>query len=245
MPLGRPFGDGWLTGWWSDLRFGARMLARAPAFAAIVVLVIALGIGSNTVIFTALDAVLFRPPPGVRDAEELAVVFTSDFGGPRFGASSYPDYQAIRDEPDLFESAAVHGAQTFGVTVEGWRGQVMGGVVSANYFAVLGVAPALGRFFGAEEEGAAGTSSVVVIGHDLWQARFGGAAEAIGAELRVNGEPLTVIGVAPEVFGGSLRGLELQLWLPLSASSGLTGLDPTQRSSRHGSTPPSRSSGRT
>jgi predicted permease len=205
---------------------------RAPTYAAIVVLVIALGIGANTVIFTAVDTVLLRPPPGVRDAERLAVVFTSDFSGPRFGGSSYPDFEAIEGEPELFESAAVHTAQTFGVTVDGWNGQVMGGIVSAGYFGVLGVEPALGRFFGAEESGAPGTSSVVVISHDLWQARFGGAADVVGAELRVKGEPLTVIGVAPRVFGGSFRGLRLQLWLPLSASSSLTGHDVSNRGNR-------------
>jgi predicted permease len=232
VSLGRPArGDG-PGGWWSDIRFAVRTLLRAPAYAGIVVLVIALGIGVNTVMFTALNTVLLRPPPGVENARELAAVYTSDFSGPRYGGSSYPDYEAVRDEQGLFESAAVHTAQSWGVATHDWSAQVMGEVVSANYFEVLGVSPAAGRFFGADEAGAAGTSTAVVISHDLWQWRFGGAADAIGAELRVRGEPLEVIGVAAREFSGLLPGTRAQLWVPMSASPAVTNENPRHRGSR-------------
>lgn len=221
---------GW-AGWWSDLRFGVRMLMRARAFTGVVVLVLALGIGANTVIFTALNSVLLRPPSGVADADRLAVVYTSDYSGPRYGASSYPDYEAIRDEPGIFEGVAVRSPRSFSLSAADWRQQAMGEVVSANYFDVMGVSPAAGRFFGPDEVGAAGSSSVVVIGHDLWQSRFGGAKDAIGEVLRLMGQPLTIIGVAPQSFGGGL-GIRLQLWIPASAPAAVTGFDPSQRGNR-------------
>ena len=224
-----PRSDG-LGGWWSDLRFAVRMLLRARAYTAIVVVVLAVGIGANTVIFTALNSVLLRPPSGVADADRLAVVYTSDYSGPRYGSSSYPDYEAIRDER-IFEGVALHSPRSFGLSAAEWRQQAMGEVVSANYFDVLGVAPAAGRFFGPDEAGTEGTSSVVVIGHDLWQSRFGGAPEAVGSTLRLMGQPLTIIGVAPRSFGGWL-GIRLQLWVPASAPAAITGFDPSHRGNR-------------
>jgi predicted permease len=208
------------------------MLRRAPLYAAVAVLVTALGIGANTVIFIVVNSVLLQPPSGIREPERLAAIFTSDFSGPRFGSSAYPDVMALREAGDIFADVAAYALQTFGMVGDGWTGRGMGEFVSDNYFRVLGVTPAAGRFFSADEADPGRTSSVAVISHDLWRQHFGSSADALGQTILVKGEPLTVIGVTPREFGGSLRGLRAQLWLPLSASRNLVGIDVTNRGNR-------------
>jgi predicted permease len=232
LPIGRPTFGGFLGGVWWDVRCAARMLLRMPVYAAFAVLVIALGIGANTAIFSVVDSVLLRPPAGVAEPERLAAVYTSDYSGPRYGASSYPDLMAVREAGDVFEDVAAYSLQTFSMVGDGWNDRGMGEIVSANYFAVLGVRPAAGRFFAAEDADPARTSTVAVIGHDLWQRHFGGGADALGSTIVVKGQPLTVIGVTPREFGGSIHGLRAQLWLPLAAPRTLLGTDPTHRGNR-------------
>jgi predicted permease len=219
-------------GWWSDLRFGARSLARSPLYAAIAIVVIGLGIGGNTILFTALNTVLLRPPPGVADPEQLAAVFTSDYSGPRFSASSYPDYEDIRDA-GVFDGVSAHTIAMVSLTGEDWTWRGMVEVVSGNYFEVLGVSPAAGRFFTADESDPERLTSVIVIGYDLWEMHYGRAPDAIGSTVRVRGQPFTVIGVAPPDFNGSfLRGLRMQAWLPVSAPRTATDLDASNRGNR-------------
>ena len=150
----------------------------------------------------------------------------------RRGQSAYPDVTALRETGDIFEDVAAYSLQTFSMVGDGWTARGMGELVSANYFGVLGVRPAAGRFFSADEADPGRTSSVAVISHDLWQRHFGASADALGRTIRVKGEPLTVIGVAPREFGGSLRGLRAQLRLPLSASRNLVGVDVSHRGNR-------------
>src|SRR5688572_12132566 len=228
LPIGAASPREYLSGVLSDFRFGARMLARAPLYTIIAVVVIALGIAANTVIFTMVNALLLRPPGGVRAPEQLVEVFTSDYSGPRYGGSSYPDFEQIRDHAGVFTATTAYTTNSFSMTGEGWTLKGMGEVVSPNYFDMLGVQPAAGRFFatdGSDEE-------AVVISHDVWQTRFGGAREAIGRSITVKGQPLTIIGVTPREFGGAFRGIRMHVWLPASAPVALTGLDTRARGHR-------------
>src|SRR5690606_18935027 len=162
-----------------DMRHGFRGLRRAPGFTLIAVVVIALGVGANTAIFSGVSELLLQPMAGVRAPSELASVYTSDYSGPRFGASSYPDVEAIR-ESGVFAGVTAYRPSSFSIAI-GERGRrVLGEAVDASYFEVLGMEPALGRLFGTEEAGAPGTSQVVVISHELWQSEFGGAADVVG-----------------------------------------------------------------
>ncbi|HSJ16352.1 MAG TPA: ABC transporter permease [Longimicrobiales bacterium] len=232
LPLGRPTFEGRIDGVLRDFRHGARALGRSPVYTLVAALVIALGIGASTVIFSVVNALLLRPAVGVHEPERLAVVYTSDYSGPRFGASSYPDIAAIAASGQGFEAIAAYTIQSFIVAGEGWRVNGLGEVVSANYFDVLGVRPALGRFFSAEESDAGPTAAVAVISHELWQSRLGGRPDAIGSTVRLAGEPLTVIGVAPRKFAGSMRGFGASVWVPLSAGRDLLGEDIANRGSR-------------
>jgi len=214
--------SGVLAGIATDVRHAARVLRRTPGFTLIAALVIALGIGANTAMFSIVNAVLLRPLPGVQSPAQLTFVHTSDYSGPIFGASSYPDFEAMRGA-GIFEDAAAWVTRPFNVTV-GERGvRVLGEAVSPNYFAMLGVAPLRGRFFGEEEAAARGDATVAVLGHAFWQERFGGSDDVIGRTLRINGSMLTVIGVAPPEFRGMLRGLRMDVFVPATAPPSVSG----------------------
>jgi putative ABC transport system permease protein len=193
------------------------------------IVVIALGIAINTVVFTATNALLLRPPGGAQEPDELVAVFTSDYSGPRYGSSSYPDYQDIRNARGIFESVAAVSMQSFRLSVGGLSARVMGEVVSPGYFSMLGLSPRVGRFFSENDPPSSGG---VVISHDLWQSRYGGDNGVIGSRIVLREHPLTVIGVAPARFKGTLRGLRVQLWVSLASPASLTGYETTQRGNR-------------
>jgi hypothetical protein len=198
---------------WQDLRYGARMLMKQPGFTLIVVLTLALGIGANGVIFSLVNALLLRPLPVDKPAE-LAAVFTSDFSSGDFGGSSYPDYAAFRDRNQSFSGLALYAPQPFSLNLDGANERAFGEIVSGNYFDVLGLRPALGRGFLPAEDQTPGAAPVVVVSHKVWQTRFGGAADILGRNIKLNGQPLTIVGVAPENYQGLMRGLAVDWWVP-------------------------------
>jgi predicted permease len=173
---------------------------------------LALGIGATTTIFTVINGVFLRPPVHVHDPQRMVAVFTSDFSGPRFGTSSYPDFVDFAAETPGLEGLAATTLRPFSVATGRENFRAMGEMVSENFFGVFGVPVALGRGFIA---GAAETDAV--IGHGLWQRRLGGAADVIGKTIRLSGRTFTVVGVAPEGFNGTLRGVRVEVWTPLTA----------------------------
>ncbi|HEX6132432.1 MAG TPA: ABC transporter permease [Longimicrobiales bacterium] len=231
VPFGVRTGSSVLGSLAGDVRLAGRVLWRSPGFTVVAVLVIALGIGANTAIFSVINSILLRPLQGVRDPSTLVAVYTSDFSGPRFGASSYPDYESIV-ESGVFEDATIFRPRTFSLALGERAESVLGEMTSASFFDMLGVQPELGRFFGPEEAGAPGTSQVAVISHELWQREFGGARDVIGRPLRINGQVHTIIGVAPRPFRGATNGVRMDVWLPLSAPASVIRFDPAQRGSR-------------
>ncbi|MBS1791422.1 MAG: ABC transporter permease [Acidobacteria bacterium] len=206
---------------WQDLRYGARMLVKQPGFTLIVVLTLALGIGANGVIFSLVNALLLRPLP-VEKPEELAAVYTSDYSSGDFGGSSYPDYVSFRDRNQSFSGMVLYTPQPLSLNLGGANERVFGEIVSGNYFSVLGLRPGLGRGFLPEEDQKPGAAAVAVISHKYWQARFGGDPSVIGRNVKLNGQPFTIVGVAPQNYRGLVRGLAVDWWVPAMMMDQLT-----------------------
>ncbi len=201
---------------WQDLRFGARILFKQPGYTLIAVVSLALGIGANTAIFTWIKAILLNPLPGVAASHRLVILRSTLI---RSGNSpmwvSYPNYKDYRDRNEVFSGLTAFNNITFDlVDGEAQPERIWGSLVSGNYFDVLGVRAAQGRFFAPDEDRTPGTHPVVVISHRLWQRRFGADPSLIGKTIRLNQRGFTVIGVAPEGFSGSVVGLEFDLWAP-------------------------------
>ncbi|GJG87630.1 hypothetical protein tb265_28110 [Gemmatimonadetes bacterium T265] len=206
-----------------DLRFAVRMLAKSPVFTVVAVFVITLGTGALSTIFSAANAIAFRPLPGVSNAGELVAVRRALADGTPGGAgwdwASYPYYRYLRDRGGAARPMAEVAAWammplTISAAREGVAAQ--GTVVSGNYFRVLGVRPALGRFFTPDEDGAPGAHAVVVISHDFWTTQLAGDSGVIGRTVRLNRNAFTVVGVAPPKFHGVYTALRTDAWVPLA-----------------------------
>jgi macrolide transport system ATP-binding/permease protein len=196
-----------------DLRYGMRMLLMHPGFTAISVVTLALGIGANTAIFTLLDKVLIRPLPVDRPAE--LVRFVSDADGTS-GVYSYPVYTALRDQNAVLSGVVAWFQGVFSLSDGAQTERVIGQTVSGNYFDVLGVRPALGRFFLPDEDRTPGTHPVIVIGHGLWQRRFAADPAVIGKSVSINAYPYTIIGIAPAAFTGTTLATVTDVYVPIA-----------------------------
>lgn len=216
-----------------DLRFAARTLLKSPGFTVVAVLTLGLGIGANTSIFTVVNTLLLKPPAQVGEPGRLVMVYTSDFSGPRFGGSSWVDYQDFK-RVDGLSGLASYAPRPFALAVDGETRRSFGEEVSGNYFDVLRVKPALGRFFLPQEDSVPGTQPVAVISYGHWQRAFGGDRGVIGRAVTVNGVSFTIIGVAPPGFVGSFRGIGAELWVPFLMHSVISPAseDLTNRSGR-------------
>jgi predicted permease len=197
---------------WGDFRYGWRQVARSPGFGLLAVLMLGLGIGATTTIFSVINALFLRPPAAVRQPERLVAIYTSDFSGPDFGTSSHPDYvDYVAGTPALTAIAAA-SPRPFSVATGGESFRTLGDMVSENYFEVLGVPLAAGPGFA---RGASETQAV--ISHGLWTRVFGGDRGVIGRTLRLSGRTFTISGVAPAGFTGSIRGVRMEVWTSLAA----------------------------
>ncbi len=205
-----------------DLRYATRMLRNSPGFTATAVLTLALGIASSTTVFGWIDALLVHPFPGVRAGDRLASIETVSPTG-EYMTTSWRDYRDYRDSVRLTSGVAASLFNAFAVGEENPE-RVSGEYISANYFSVLGVQAELGRtLLPPECADAPGSCPVVVIGDRLWRQRFGGDRGVIGRTLRVNRHALTIIGVAPAEFRGSMPGMALDIWVPMMMAPMLNG----------------------
>jgi putative ABC transport system permease protein len=195
---------------WQDLRFGARMLLKQPGFTLIAVVTLALGIGANTAIFTVVNAALLRALP-YQAPERLVHLFETtpqkDYAQREF---SYPDYQDYQRSQSFDGLAAYTGGGGI-LTGRGDPQRVFAPAASANFFAVLGVEPLLGRAFRARDD-QPGAERVTVLTYSLWRRLFGGDKGVIGQTLTISNAPYTVVGVLPPSFQFALRPADL--WLP-------------------------------
>ena len=196
-----------------DVRYGLRMLTKSPVFTAAAVLTLALGIGANTAIFSLVNALLWKGVPVV-ELDGLVGVYTAE-GGDGPGVTSYMDYVDFRDQNQVFSGLAAFKPRLMDLASGGVTERVDGMMVTGNYFSVLGVAPAAGRFFRPEEDRVPGAHAVVVLSHGLWQSRFGGDRGAVGDAVWLNGREFTVIGVAPPRFRGTRLLDQPQVFVPM------------------------------
>jgi predicted permease len=204
------------TGLSQDVRSALRQLSRAPGFSVALILSLAIGIAGNTTVFSAVSSLLFRPLP-FAEPERLVSLYTSDFSSGPYGTSAYPDYRDFAARlPGLTSLAALkqrHSGLQTGEATEA----VSLGQVSSNFFRTLGAPVTLGRDFRPEEDSIAGSASVLILGHALWQTRFGGRPDVLGRIVTLGGSPFQVIGVAPRGFDTPIRGVQYDAWAPISA----------------------------
>ena len=198
---------------WQDLRFGLRMLRKNWSFSLIAILTLALGISANTVVFSIINAVLFRPRP-VAQPERLVELYSGNARNPYEG-SSYQDYLSFRDQGEVFSGLAAYRPGRYKLDGEDGVEPVIGEAVTGNYFDVLGVKAFSGRTFLPEEDRTPGSHPVVVISHHLWHSRFGADPALIGKPIKINNQALTVIGIVPPEYTGMIRGLAAEVWIPV------------------------------
>jgi predicted permease len=210
------WGWGGLERFFQDVRYALRLVRRSPGSTAIATLSLAIGIGANTAIFGVVDNLLLRPLP-VREPERLVSITHGGADSDFYEAISYPDYKYYRDHNAVFTQLAAYSPDGF--TVGDNRIPIQGETVSANYFATLGIAPAMGRWFAPDEDKQSGVGAVAVLGYGLWQRLLGGDPAAIGRQITVNRRRLTIVGIAPKGFAGLPAGVGApcaEIWVPVS-----------------------------
>lgn len=217
--------EGWTMGSvWMDVKYAARAFRRAPAFTAMAVLTLALGIGANGAVFSLVNSLLFREPPAVQEPDRLVQIARSYEEDPRWDNWSWPALRLMERESRAFSGVAGHSGESvvLGQGVEAT--QLPAEMVSGDYFRVLGVRPHLGRLLGPGDDLRPGEHRVVVLGHGLWTRRFGADPGIVGRTVRLGSVPYEVVGVAPPGFVGvETLGTPPQLWVPAMQNPGYYG----------------------
>jgi putative ABC transport system permease protein len=193
-----------------DLRYGGRMLLKQPGFTSLAVLMLALGIGANTAIFSLINSVILRPLPFA--APEQLVWSWGVFSGGNRASTSPPDFLDFRAQNQTFSSLAAQRFRTFNLAGSGEPERILGASVTVNYFQTLDVKPVQGRAFLPEEE-QQGRAQVAIISRGLWQRRFGGDPGIVGSTVILNGQNYLVVGVAPDEMQLMPGGAEI--WTPI------------------------------
>jgi predicted permease len=208
-------GVGWLEDFGKDLTLAARMIRRNPGFAATAILSVALGVGANAAIFSVTDALLRRPLPITRPEELHFLSLTAD-GQPaaRFSGPAFQHLQAAVPEARLVAMTEPNRVQA---TLDNTARLIQGQLVTGNWFSMLGVGASVGRVLTPDDDRhAASGAEVVVLSHAFWDRTFGRNPAVVGTPLIINGEHLTIVGVADEAFTGLGVGETVDVWLPVS-----------------------------
>ena len=197
-----------------DFRFAFRQLVKTRAFTAAAIIVLALGIGANTAIFSLMNTLLFQAPHYAKP-NEVVQVFSQDKKNPKtFRGFSYPTYVDIREHNSVFSGVMAHNLATVGVGDKGSTRRAFTDVVSSNYFSVMGVMPMQGRAFRAEEETPGDNSAVAIVSYNYWK-REGFNPAMLGSTIAIDSRPFTVIGIMPQGFTGTTQVFAPEIWLPL------------------------------
>ena len=212
----------WIEQIAQDLRYAARMLRKSPGFTSVAILTLALGVGANTAIFSMVDFLLLRPLP-IKDPTRVSFLVSEWKSGHASTAFSYPDFQEIRRQTaDVFlDLAATQSFQMDGLTVDGISESMWASYVSGNFFDVMGIKPVLGRFILPTEGQVVGADPVLVLSYSYWKARFNADPLIVGKKGSVNGQPVTIIGVAPKGFHGPTALIDFQGYMPLAMAAAL------------------------
>ncbi len=206
------WGFAWLETLMQDLRYGLRMLAKSPGFTAVAVITLALGIGANTAIFSAVYAVLLKPLPFASPDQLVRVFEANEAAGITGGGCSYQEYLEWRRQNHVFSGMAAVQGHELTLTGRDEPMVVKVGDVTADFFSVLGVAPLAGRTF-LPADGEEGSAPVAVLSEGLWRSRFGADPDLIGRTIDLDKRPFTVVGVMPGNFRFELDGRGGQLWI--------------------------------
>ncbi len=198
-----------------DVRFALRALRKARGYTAVTVLSLAVGIGVNAAVFTAVHAVWIAPVPGVTGQERIVDMVVVDGGGDRWGWT-FPDFVAVKEAETPFEALAAWNESDATMGAGDGAERVHVAYATSDYFQVLGAHPARGRSLLPSEDVGVGQHPVAVVSHDLWENRLGGRADILGHAITLNRVPYMVVGVAPEGFRGARVTLSsIDLWVPL------------------------------
>lgn len=197
---------------WQDIRYGMRMLLKAPSVSIVATMALALGIGANTAIFSVVNAVLLRPLP-FANSEQLMMVWETDATRGQVRSSvSYPDFADWREQNQVFERMASYHNNDFIMTGRGESTRLQGAVVSADLFPLLGVAPALGRGFLPDEDKPGDTGRVVILSQELFQKRFNSDPNVVNQSMVLDGKNYTIVGVMPRAFQFPIQNEPVELW---------------------------------
>ncbi len=199
-----------------DLRFGFRMLRRAPGFSILAILCLTLSIGANAAVFSWIEGILFRPYPLVAHQERLLAITGTARGEVGHADLSWPDLLDLQKSSTLIDSFIVNKIMGTTLSLGDRAERTIGSIVSANYFDAIGVHPILGRGFESGEDVGRNAHPVTVISYQLWKGRFKGDPAIVGKTQRLNGIEHTIVGVAPEGFLGTFVGWGMQFWVPAS-----------------------------
>ena len=206
-----------------DVKFALRMLRKARGVSAVAILSLAIGIAVNTTVFSWVRGILLNPVPGAAQSDRLITIETVATSGEMID-SSYPDFRDYRDRSRLLDGVVAFKERPVGFGDDTRTERLWALMVSGNYFNVLGVAPALGRFFEGDEQGDRFDSApVAVLGDALWRSHFNADPRVLGRTIRLNRRSYTIIGVAPPQFAGTITGLRFDLYVPLTMQATLTG----------------------
>jgi predicted permease len=198
-----------------DLRYAGRLLRKSPLFTSVAILTLALGIGMNTAVFSAVEAMLLRPLPGVADPSRLVQLFRTWPGYP-YGATSPGTYFDVRERSgDIFSNVLVWDFAPLNLSSSGRTERITAQIVSANFFSTFGVHAERGRTFTPDEDVKPGAHPVAVLSHAGWQSVFGGDPQIVGRTVLLNGHRYTVVGVTPPEFRGPVSIVVPVLWVPL------------------------------
>src|SRR6266478_9591873 len=218
--------DIWLTRWLrdfaDDFRLSVRSFLRIPSFSITAVLSLVLGIGATTAIYSLVDQVLLHALP-VRQPERLVLIdWKGDQAATGFGSYNLMSYPICRDlqmQDRFFEGVLCRAATTVNLSTGGEYKPAAAEIVSGTYFSMLGVGPALGRVLGSDDDRTPNADPVVVLSYDFWKTQLASAPDVVGRKLLVNRNPMTVVGVAAEMFRGIDVGEVPLLWIPAAMSA--------------------------
>jgi predicted permease len=215
-----------------DLRHAIRLLAKSPGFTFVAVLTLAVGIGVNATVFSIINGLLLRPLP-VPHPEEITVLASQQEGSQDYQGFSYPDYLDIRSQAGVFSEVLAYRVSLVALTVDGKGEHGVISRVSGNYFTTAGIQPAIGRLILPSEGLTPGADPVFVLGYAYWMRRFGGDKNVIGKQVEMDGHPVTIVGVAPKGFAGMYSFLNMDGYVPLSATAGVAGNAPVEYTWTH------------
>jgi predicted permease len=201
-----------MDAFWQDLRYAVRLFAKSPSFTFVAVIVLALGIGANTAIYSLINGALLRPLPGVSNPDELVLLERMRNGN--VSSSGYPDYIDYRDNNSTLAGLAAHCGTPLTFD-NGTAERLRGDLVTGNYFSVLGVKAALGRLITPDDDTEPGQNPVAVLSHGFWLRAFGSASDVAGRTIRLNNYDFTIIGVAAREFAGTEKGSSFDVWIPI------------------------------